>query len=67
MPPGITVYDGADCIGGNKIYLSDGKDGIFLDFGKNFGKYARFYEEFLKSGEESIPLEEVERRLGLAD
>ena len=25
------------------------------------------YEEFLKSGEEPIPLEEVERRLGLAD
>jgi len=48
MPTGITVYDGAGCIGGNKIYLDDGKDGIFLDFGKNFGKYARFYEEFLK-------------------
>jgi ribonuclease J len=43
------VYDGANCIGGNKIYLSDGKDGIFLDFGKNFGRYARFYEEFLKN------------------
>jgi RHH-type rel operon transcriptional repressor/antitoxin RelB len=25
------------------------------------------YEEFVKSGEESVPLEEVERRLGLAD
>ncbi|HVN65648.1 MAG TPA: MBL fold metallo-hydrolase [Methanomicrobiales archaeon] len=49
MPLGITVYDGAGCIGGNKIYLDDGKDGVFLDFGKNFGKYARFYEEFLKS------------------
>ena len=43
------MYDGANCIGGNKIYLSDGKDGIFLDFGKNFGKYGRFYEEFLKN------------------
>jgi ribonuclease J len=49
MPLGITVYDGANCIGGNKIYLDNGKDGIFLDFGKNFGKYARFYEEFLKN------------------
>jgi ribonuclease J len=49
VPLGITVYDGAGCIGGNKIYLDDGKDGIFLDFGKNFGRYARFYEEFLKS------------------
>ncbi|MCL5405728.1 MAG: DUF6290 family protein [Deltaproteobacteria bacterium] len=25
------------------------------------------YEEFLKSGEKPVPLEEVERRLGLAD
>jgi ribonuclease J len=49
VPLGITVYDGAGCIGGNKIYLDDGKDGIFLDFGKNFGRYSRFYEEFLKS------------------
>jgi ribonuclease J len=43
------VYDGANCIGGNKIYLDDGTAGLFLDFGKNFGRYARFYEEFLKS------------------
>jgi len=49
VPFRITVYDGAGCIGGNKIYLDDGEDGVFLDFGKNFGKYARFYEEFLKS------------------
>jgi ribonuclease J len=45
----ITVYDGAGCIGGNKIYLDNGEDGLFLDFGKNFGKYSRFYEEFLKN------------------
>lgn len=25
------------------------------------------YEEFLKSGEDAVPLDEVERRLGLAD
>ena len=49
MPLRITVYDGANCIGGNKIYLDNGTDGLFLDFGKNFGKYARFYEEFLKN------------------
>jgi ribonuclease J len=49
VPLGITVYDGANCIGGNKIYLSFGENGVFLDFGKNFGRYARFYEEFLKS------------------
>lgn len=45
----LTVYDGAHGIGGNKIYLADGENGVFLDFGKNFGKYSAFYEEFLRS------------------
>jgi ribonuclease J len=45
----LTVYDGANGIGGNKIYLEEKGDGVFLDFGKNFGKYGSFYEEFLKN------------------
>ncbi len=45
----ITIYDGAQTIGGNKIFVEDGGQGVFLDFGKNFGKYSRYYEEFLKS------------------
>ncbi len=45
----LTVYDGANGIGGNKIYLESNGKGIFLDFGKNFGKYGIFYEEFLKN------------------
>ena len=45
----LTVYDGANGIGGNKIYLEEKENGVFLDFGKNFGKYGSFYEEFLKS------------------
>ena len=45
----LTVYDGAIGIGGNKIYLEDNGKGVFLDFGKNFGKYGVFYEEFLKN------------------
>ncbi len=45
----LTVYDGANGIGGNKIYLEEGGRGVFLDFGKNFGKYGVFYEEFLKN------------------
>jgi hypothetical protein len=49
MSSGIIIYDGATCIGGNEIYLDSDKKGIFLDFGKNFGKYGRFYEYFLKS------------------
>lgn len=45
----LTIYDGANGIGGNKIYLEEGGRGVFLDFGKNFGKYGLFYEEFLKN------------------
>ncbi len=45
----LTVYDGAHGIGGNKIYLEEDGRGVFLDFGKNFGKYGVFYEEFLKN------------------
>jgi len=45
----ITVYDGATGIGGNKIFVEENGNGVFLDFGKNFGKYSQFYEEFLKS------------------
>jgi ribonuclease J len=45
----ITVYDGAMGIGGNKIFVEENGRGVFLDFGKNFGKYGQFYEEFLKS------------------
>jgi ribonuclease J len=45
----LTVYDGATGIGGNKLYLEDKGKGVLLDFGKNFGKYGAFYEEFLKN------------------
>lgn len=45
----LTVFDGAMGIGGNKLYLEDKGKGVFLDFGKNFGKYGAFYEEFLKN------------------
>ena len=45
----LTVYDGAIGIGGNKLYLEDKGNGVFLDFGKNFGKYGVFYEEFLRN------------------
>ena len=34
----LTVYDGAYGIGGNKLYLEENGNGVFLDFGKNFGK-----------------------------
>ncbi|MGQ4872724.1 MAG: MBL fold metallo-hydrolase [Promethearchaeia archaeon] len=43
----ITIYDGADTIGGNKIYYEENGKGIFLDFGLNFKKMNEFYQEFL--------------------
>jgi ribonuclease J len=45
----LAVYDGAYGIGGNKLYMEEKGSGVFLDFGKNFGKYGVFYEEFLKN------------------
>jgi ribonuclease J len=44
----LTVYDGAHCIGGNKIYLEENGRGILLDFGMNFASYGEYYQEFLK-------------------
>jgi ribonuclease J len=45
----LTVYDGAYGIGGNELYLEENDNCVFLDFGKNFGKYGLFYEEILKN------------------
>ena len=43
----ITVYDGADSIGGSKIYVREDDNGVFLDFGMNFARYSLYYEEFI--------------------
>jgi len=43
----ITVYDGADTIGGNKILLEDGGVNLFFDFGINFHLRNRYFEEYL--------------------
>ena len=45
----ITVYDGAKTIGGNKIYINENGNGLFLDFGLNFKKYGFYFQEFLSS------------------
>ena len=43
----ITIYDGVEEIGGNKI-LIEGDDGPFiLDFGFNFKRWGDYFEEFL--------------------
>ena len=44
----ITCYDGVGCIGGNKILLQDGDNKVWLDFGLNFGRMGKYYEEYLK-------------------
>lgn len=43
----IQIFDGNDTIGGNKIYLEENGQGIFLDFGMNFKKYGDFFQEYL--------------------
>ena len=44
----ITIYDGANTIGGTKIYLEQGGDGIFLDFGMNFKTYGKYFQQYLR-------------------
>lgn len=43
----VTVYDGADTIGGNKILLEDQGVNLFCDFGINFSVRNRYFEEYL--------------------
>ena len=43
----ITVYDGAETIGGNKIYVEEGGRGLFLDFGMNFARRNAYFDDFL--------------------
>lgn len=43
----LTVYDGADTIGGNKILLEDQGVNLFFDFGINFHLRNQYFEEFL--------------------
>ncbi len=49
MPASITIFDGVNCIGGNKIYVEFDGSGAFFDFGTNYKKIADFYEEFPQS------------------
>jgi len=44
----ITIYDGAETVGGNKIYVEDQEKGLFLDFGTNFAKHSDYFQEFLR-------------------
>jgi ribonuclease J len=44
----LTVYDGANTIGGNKIHYEEKGRSVLLDFGMNFARYGEYYQEFLK-------------------
>ncbi|MCS6829847.1 MAG: MBL fold metallo-hydrolase, partial [bacterium] len=44
----ITVWDGAGCVGGNKILLQDEGLTLWLDFGQNLSRLGEYYEEYLK-------------------
>jgi ribonuclease J len=44
----LLVLDGANSIGGTKLYLEDGATGILVDFGINYGRWGLFFEEYLQ-------------------
>jgi hypothetical protein len=44
----LLLLEGADSIGGTKIYLEDRGVGVLLDFGINFAGWGLFFEEFLR-------------------
>ena len=43
----LTVYDGANTVGGNKILLEDNGVNLFFDFGINFHLRDQYFEEYL--------------------
>jgi ribonuclease J len=44
----LVVLDGARTIGGTKIFLREGRAGFLLDFGLNYQRWGRYFEEFLR-------------------
>ncbi|HEV2520173.1 MAG TPA: MBL fold metallo-hydrolase [Thermoplasmata archaeon] len=44
----LTVFDGANSIGGTKILVEQGATRVLLDFGTNYQRMGELYEEFLK-------------------
>ena len=58
----ITIYDGANTIGGNKIHIEENDNCLFLDFGMNLAKYSKFKvnEAYLWKVYKKIKAEEKE-------
>lgn len=44
----LTVFDGTNCIGGNKIHLAADGTNVFFDFGLNYSIKSQFFDEFLR-------------------
>lgn len=44
----LTFYGGVNEIGGNKILVKDRDTSVLLDFGKSFGTWGRYFEEYMK-------------------
>jgi len=44
----VTIYGGANMIGGNKVLLEDGDSRLFFDFGTTFKTRDLYFEEYLK-------------------
>ncbi|MCD6369933.1 MAG: hypothetical protein J7L63_00325 [Thermoplasmata archaeon] len=44
----IKIYDGAESIGGTKIYAEENNEGVFLDFGVNFEKMNLYFKHYLR-------------------
>jgi len=44
----LRILDGADSIGGTKIFLDTGGARVLLDFGINYKRFGAYFEEYLK-------------------
>ena len=44
----IKIYDGANTIGGSKIYINEMGYGLFLDFGLNFNTLTQYFKDFIR-------------------
>ncbi len=44
----LIILDGAEAIGGTKLYLESRGTGLLLDFGINYKRWGLYYEEYIK-------------------
>ena len=44
----LRILDGAESIGGTKVFLDTGNMRLLLDFGLNYKRYGLYFEEYLK-------------------